>query len=152
MNRKKLWFLYVNLLELLKLRVLTLGFRFWISSASVCLHCCQTIWMVYSIHFTEKWLQNKRKQKHQHQSDYGNDFHCDGLQNCPVRDKVCNYCQKPNHFVSQCFTAKRNDQQTNRDGRKQKFVAALKQNSKLIELYYILVCKRTPVCILNLET
>ena len=72
----------------------------------------------------KKKQQNKRKQKHQHQSDCGNDFHCDGLQNCPVRDKVCNYCQKPNHFVSQCFTAKRNDQQTNRDGRKQKFVAA----------------------------
>ena len=73
-------------------------------------------------------LQNKHKQKHQHQPECsycGNKFHRDGLQSCPARGKVCNYCKKLNHFVSQCFAAKRSDQQTNKDGRKQKFVAAV---------------------------
>ena len=73
-------------------------------------------------------LKNKHKQKHQHQRECsycGNEFHCDGLQSCPARGKICNYCKKPNHFVSQCFAAKRSDQQTNRDGSKQKRVAAV---------------------------
>jgi hypothetical protein len=73
-------------------------------------------------------LKNKHKQKHQHQRECsycGNEFHRDGLQSCPARGKACNYCKKPNHFVSRCFAAKRSDQQTYQDGSKQKRVAAV---------------------------
>ena len=32
----------------------------------------------------------------------GGQYHSDGLSSCPARGKKCNYCERPNHFESQC--------------------------------------------------